>query len=699
MSMRHPQDSREVWVVYDRLWRSKNWLGGIEDHNCTALDRKPKRKRDGRSWEQDETAAYGEALGTGGRNGEKDPKFVPMHLRKSHKTFVQDIKCGNCSAEILERCEQCSVIMHCVGCRKTLCASCAFDRPYTRNKDKIDAIVNGKDKFWWAPGCSVSPCSMQDQDDASLPIPGGQPQQITSAVMPVLKLKWCCTEPTFSGGGGITFGTGAVSRDVERIRAAPLPRHKGWEDPEFSSLDTPTTLFRHRLSFQRDQITDTSRLAVFNLFDCHRHSGPFVPRNLCDDCYTTEEWKVKCKGCALNLCIKHDLHGLKTRICGFKELITERDEFRSRQKANYFVRQQLGAAEQPRLSPALSRALNSSHQTQYANDSTESGVGDRTWINGDTSPVTPTRAHTAIFLTPQTTGSTGSTVSQYPSSTDQPTRPLSPSSNATAAPSRASSPSPSQGSEPSLLDEITTSRTPTAEEIDPHPRWSGCQSFYCSISRPTGDHRRRCMGTIKECQSCQIYVCSGCIDKMEAPCKCECCAPPESPNAIPSPLSEETPFWCPNCRWERMKSGDCRKRINERAAKQEMKDQRYVRAGKGLTRTIPPNTTTPQPVQGQLIDVEIPGSTFDWDEAAEGVNDFFSIPHFDELRTNAGDRTPTPATVQRAENIAGPSTANFDIPQTRVDGESVDMGAIYQIMFTRARHVRQEPAPSVEGMD
>ncbi|KAI9872336.1 MAG: hypothetical protein M1823_008202, partial [Watsoniomyces obsoletus] len=72
---------------------------------------------------------------------------------------------------------------------------------------------------------------MQDQD---LPPPGpnnlqqgGNPNGL-----PSIKFKWCCTEPVFSGGGGITFGNGS-NRETDRIRAAPLPQCQEWEDNEF----------------------------------------------------------------------------------------------------------------------------------------------------------------------------------------------------------------------------------------------------------------------------------------------------------------------------------------------------------------------------------------------------------------------------------------------------------------------------------
>ena len=131
--MRVPQDPREVWVVYDRLWRSRNWLGPL-DHSANTDLLQRKRKRDCRFWENDEEAINGEPVGVKGEG-----KALPTHERQSHKRFTDDVKCSACDEPILERCEQCSVMMHCSGCRKTLCASCAFDRPYLRNKNAPEA--------------------------------------------------------------------------------------------------------------------------------------------------------------------------------------------------------------------------------------------------------------------------------------------------------------------------------------------------------------------------------------------------------------------------------------------------------------------------------------------------------------------------------------------------------------------------------
>lgn len=55
----HGVGSPEVWVVFDRLWRSKNWIGPTESETPQS------NVYDGKLWENRDTGFYGEALGTG----------------------------------------------------------------------------------------------------------------------------------------------------------------------------------------------------------------------------------------------------------------------------------------------------------------------------------------------------------------------------------------------------------------------------------------------------------------------------------------------------------------------------------------------------------------------------------------------------------------------------------------------------------
>lgn len=145
----------EVWVVFDRLWRSGNRLGRSEDNGANSA------RHRGQLWEDAESGYEGEPLGASDVQGEGEGKMVPAHLRRSHRIFVDGFKCHECGKTILERCEQCSVRMHCTGCRKILCANCAFSRPLPRMKPNASnssssSTATGErailEDIWWAPG-------------------------------------------------------------------------------------------------------------------------------------------------------------------------------------------------------------------------------------------------------------------------------------------------------------------------------------------------------------------------------------------------------------------------------------------------------------------------------------------------------------------------------------------------------------------
>ena len=565
VTMRVPQDPREVWVVYDRLWRSKNWVGAIDEVEGRTIGAGTVRPSDGRSWEQNEEASLGEALGTGDRGRTYgEGKFLPMHLRRSHREFVEGIKCHSCSANILERCEQCSVLMHCVGCRKTLCASCAFDRPYLRNRRLPESEEDSRDKFWWAPGCIVSPCSMQDHDDVAIG-PGLNPPPTNGSMTPTLKFKWCCTEPVFSGGGGITFGPGVVTRDVERVRASPLSRGHGWEDPEFQALSTdrsPTLSAQNRIPEPRTALGKVKAMETLaELLGTNRQPSQ-VPRNLCDECYNSRDWKVHCTACAVPLCLEHDFRGLRMRVCGFKDLRSERDNLRLGLKMKNFKLKWMADEYGRTPDEAAARAETS----QFLNTVAAAVEQGRRRMNRNTegtADITSLPLHQPIA---------GRSEVPLPASYGHPDRPITPDSNATSTPSRDSSPAPSAGSD--ITADETNKDTPTAlGKLNTHPKWEGCYSFLCPQYRAVGDHRRRCTAVTKECLGCKTIVCGQCLEATEKACTCKGCSPSDT-SAAGSPDLDNTQFWCPNCRWEREQDGRCTKLL-------ELEEKRTLEKGKG----------------------------------------------------------------------------------------------------------------------
>lgn len=442
VSMRVSNGTPEVWVVFDRLWRSKNWIGsGSEGHESS--------DRDGRLWEHDETGYCGEALGTGIGEQRGEGKSVPVHLRKSHRRFVENIKCDSCLEEISERCEQCSVLMHCVGCRKTFCHSCAFDIPYPRMRPPSG------ERFWWAPNAPISPCSMHEpHQDNGNPVNG-----IASATPPRLKFNWCCTEPMFTGGGGISIPYPLTAREVDRVRAVPLPKGQGWEDPEFVN--------GYDRGFSLDNHVDLMR---WILSPSTQPASP-CPRNLCEQCYISTQWRKNCKKCEKPLCVEHDLRGLRVRICGYRDLAVEKSDLENSTRlaeAHDSSISQANISSQNRRMPLPLERVASPSPSNVTN----------------TSEV-PTPVQTAAFVSePGEMVQTSTTNSR----------------NHSRSSSRASFYEPAKDT----------------------PRWSGCHSFFCPQYRVVGDQRERCANMMQECVSCNITVCQDCVNS-HPNCNCTYC--------------------------------------------------------------------------------------------------------------------------------------------------------------------------------
>ena len=513
----HGAGSPEVWVVFDRLWRSKNWIGPIEKETSEP------RVRDGKLWENCDTGCYGEALGTGEGIDWGEGKMTPAHLRHSHTQFVKDIRCDNCLEDISERCEHCSVLMHCVGCRKTLCASCAYERPYLHRHNLSTSSENNPStsvSFWWAPGATHSPGSMQDPVDPLALADPNLPQG-PSPEPPELNFHWCCTKPDLSGGGGISIGP--RTREVDQVRAVPLPRGQGWEDLEYTVSEWSKTFPKYAYGdpSKPDYSLEAGHLAMMKwlLGPPNRQVSP-CPRNLCQGCYDSPQWKVHCKSCSKPLCIEHDLRGLRLRICGYRDLETEKQTIQNRFAAH------LSESPNPRELcecdlPFRSQQLLDSANKSLIGDSRQDSLEDED--NSPESHIGDQSAPASFF-------------------SNQPSRSYSvPTSNQSSPPSSSSS------------DYFES------PQFDP-PRWQGCQSFFCPPTDPiTGirdvrgggirDPRPRCPSYLRECKGCKVYVCADCI-YTHPPCKCSYC---------------EENYLCPNCMMDRPRDNQCRRRQEEKA--------------------------------------------------------------------------------------------------------------------------------------
>ncbi|PGH01948.1 hypothetical protein AJ79_07779 [Helicocarpus griseus UAMH5409] len=516
VSQRSPQ--REVWVVFDRLWRSKNWVGAISDKD------KP-LKRDGRLWEHDETGCFGEALGTADGPEYGEGKTVPTHLRQSHRRFVENIFCDECDEQILERCEQCSVLMHCVGCRRTLCASCAFDRPYPRRKPKDGAT---SEHLWWAPGTAVSPCIMQEENPDYNPAVNNN-QAAALATYPNLKFNWCCTEPAFSGGGGISLGV--ANREVDRLRATPLPRGQGWEDPEIATNEWLKTFPRNAYGDPPNHNRPEGHAEMMRwLLGPPDYQASICPRNLCQQCFDRPQWKVHCKSCSKPLCMEHDLRGLRLRICGYRDLVMEKSYLANTAPSP--------EQDQPEMS---------------SQDTTSPADPDSFHTNRGRSapdyPTTSPRCNLSMINVLSSQFSHGSSTSEAGPSHSLPDTQSILYHSATIQTS------------PSTSNNHSRSSSPTSIYFEASPKvrkkWVGCQSIFCPQYHAVGDQRQRCPSMIRECKSCSVHVCQDCVSE-SPPCTCTYCT---------------DNYQCPNCYPAKELDGTCR-RIEEERIKREEKQKR-----------------------------------------------------------------------------------------------------------------------------
>ncbi|KAF2494454.1 hypothetical protein BU16DRAFT_463044 [Lophium mytilinum] len=558
----------EVWVPFDRLWRSSNRIGPADESA-------PVGHSDGRLWELCEDGQDGEPLGPEKGPPGKEGKDVPAHLRRSHQLFVDDLKCSRCHDPIHERCEQCSVRMHCMGCRKTLCASCAFNRPVPRKRTKtrhtnimlgtiapmtsifsssstLDDVKeqSSKERFWWAPGTVRSPNLMHepagdddsDSDDGILNhINNGMgPAPIAP---PKLNMHWCCMEPVFSGGGGIAFvGPGLAGKGADKIRAAPLPRIKKYEDPDFTyqlrSFDPlrdlkQSGLYTHLLNEDLNVIEYLKQ-------DSLDLQASTCPRGLCQECYQSFRWKVSCKACKSPLCKEHDFRALKIRKCGYRDLHVERDYVRNHKELPQFI-----------IPPFRSAAPSSNKAEEIIDDNESFTSGEAMSINAtdlDIEPVVsgslsqsqilpPNPISLAPAAPPAMSASTSAHSHQSTTPNDipftvhvsvpvTPSRPRSLSASNSRSRSAALWPHSPRPVASTLINMIPRPGNPR------HPvQWEGCGSYYCPATRHLGDNRPRCQELIRECEDCRVLVCSTCASA-NPECTCSFCS---------------VHYFCPHC--------------------------------------------------------------------------------------------------------------------------------------------------------
>ncbi|KAF2036537.1 hypothetical protein EK21DRAFT_105855 [Setomelanomma holmii] len=547
----------EVWVPFDRLWRSSNRIGPVEGTKTLG-------DHDGRLWEISETGQDGEPLGTENGHFQGEGKHVPAHLRRSHNIFVEDVKCSQCNDSILERCESCSVRMHCMGCRKTLCASCAFNRPIPRKRVKTRHFANlafgdsstlggtlgqasgsfasledrsneekvDRNRFWWAPGATRSPNLMNESandDDSSDSEDGGNlnnglPNLQANRDPPKLNMHWCCLEPIFSGGGGIAvLGTGLGGRGADKIRAAPLPRTKHYEDPDFSNQLRPVDYIRELKNnglyeyVLGEDVDILSYLRQDNL----ELQQQTCPRGLCQDCYRSFRWKVSCRACKNPICKEHDFRALKVRKCGYRDMHTERDHVRAHNEPPQRLvipefNPNRASTPDPERTPRASQDLFSTADNE--SESSETPMSQSQVLVAWSAP-------SSIEMTASTSFNSTATNEPFALASTLPFVPVS------SARPRSFSVSGVRG----RLFETVTHKSPRPQipnsitnplplPCNPrHPvQWEGCGAYFCQYPRPVGDNRPQCPGILKECSECAVLVCDPCAANNPS-CTCTFC--------------------------------------------------------------------------------------------------------------------------------------------------------------------------------
>ncbi|KAB8346385.1 hypothetical protein FH972_023427 [Carpinus fangiana] len=576
----------EIWVPFDRLWRSQNTIGSTDedlDPQLRGRDPKNPHRATGKLWEERENGYAGEALGSTNTDiGEG--KGLPTHSRRSHRMFVEGFVCDSCGDEILERCEQCSIRMHCMGCRKTLCASCAFDRPLKRKRTignttelmmtSISAQGAGlapyevakrttkneenrrRNRFWWAPGAMRSPNKMSEtsfdpefsDEDAQSSLGHTHPANgiNPNGVIPRLDMHWCCLKPSFSGGGGIAY---VGTQCGDGIKAAPLPRGRGFEDPSFAvepDMELMSTASTHSDENADGTLTPdqngTSSLEEAwqggpqpETFDIvpylEQEADPgsaaemrwTSPRSLCGQCYSSSAWRVLCGCCQHPLCIDHDIKSLSAIKCGYRSLTLERENIQAAKKC-------LAKGE---VVPTTTRAASvmvffSKWQPiiEQMRAADKSRALQGLWAPSDRAFDEDIQRTGTPSLLPDDAALEESRIDENGHVLHRRTK-----SSSNLPPLYSLHPTGS-----------LTSSTPGLHETDAiAPKWQGCSQYFCPTPRAPGDPRPRCApdNYVRACTRCGVHACQKCLEAATAagaapPCECSTCA--------------DAGFLCPNCR-------------------------------------------------------------------------------------------------------------------------------------------------------
>lgn len=303
------------------------------------------------------------------------------------------------------------------------------------------------------------------------------------------------------------LGTGLGGRGADKIRAAPLPRIKKYEDPDFSNQLRPVDYIRELKNngLYEYVLGEDVDILQYLKQDSLELQQQTCPRGLCNDCYRSFRWKVSCRACKNPICKEHDFGALKVRKCGYRELHAEREHVRAHTEPPQ--RLMIPEFNPNRTSEDLERtptALSQLDAASTADNESESSEGTPMSLSQVLmAPTVPAEMTTAssfnLTATPDpftlTTSLSFVPVSSF--------RPRSLSASGVRSRNSVSWSNSPRGPPP------TSISNPLPLPCNPrHPvQWEGCGAYFCQYPRPVGDNRPQCPALLKECSECAVLVC------------------------------------------------------------------------------------------------------------------------------------------------------------------------------------------------
>ncbi|KAL8806159.1 MAG: hypothetical protein Q9200_005156 [Gallowayella weberi] len=355
------------------------------------------------------------------------------------------------------------------------------------------------ESLWWAPNARRSPNSMDQESPGETSSPAGQTDAMAT---PTLETSWCCLKPQFSIGGGISLlGPGISSDDGCHIRTAPLPQGQEFEDAEFRILRQSSQVTGNLSKAPTKALGEGYDPMLYWILSS-RGAGQrsMCPRNLCKDCSHLAGWKAMCRICRQAVCFSHDVRGLKTRVCGYRDLSVE-DRI-MKEKMLTVAQETLNCKQvqlktMDRIADYVQKhgTLNEQHQYELAVITELPATDDDDLQEGSVE-----LSEESLPVSGQGDGGPTNAFAFLPFK-----------------------PKPFKQSNGPL----NTSQL-----------WRGCASFICPEYRSIGDPRRKCSAAVRKCSECKVNICPPCWEQT-MPCDCSYCKDKvHCPNCFPSFGSE-----------------------------------------------------------------------------------------------------------------------------------------------------------------